>query len=55
MLTITVSDDGRGGATIGAGKGINGIIDRVQALGGDTRIISPAAGGTRMTLRIPCV
>ena len=55
VLTIIVSDDGSGGALVGAGKGLTGIIDRVQALGGDAQITSPAAGGTRMTLRIPCV
>ena len=54
-LTVIVHDDGRGGARVGAGKGLTGIIDRVQAIGGDIHIVSPTAAGTRVTLRIPCV
>lgn len=52
---VTVTDDGRGGASPGSGRGLGGIADRVTALGGTSRITSPDGGGTRIELRIPCV
>jgi len=55
VLTVEVADDGRGGALVGAGKGLTGIIDRVRALGGKAVITSPVAGGTCLTLTIPCM
>ncbi len=55
VLTVEVADNGRGGALVGGGKGLTGIIDRVRALGGKTVITSPCAGGTCLTLTIPCV
>jgi signal transduction histidine kinase len=52
MLTLTVRDDGVGGANP-AGHGLVGIADRVDALGGELRIESGAARGTVLTARIP--
>lgn len=50
-LDIEVSDNGRGGATIGAGLG--GLIDRVTSLGGRLSLDSPPDGGTRLSVQIP--
>ena len=53
-LVVTVTDNGRGGARLGAGSGIAGIADRVRALGGELDLASPAGGGTRLAVRLPC-
>ena len=44
LLTIEVSDDGRGGAA--TGRGLESIRDRVAALGGRLLVTSPAGDGT---------
>src|SRR5205814_1125878 len=53
LLRGRVEDDGIGGADPAAGSGLRGLADRVQALGGDLRIVSPAGGGTRVTAELP--
>jgi signal transduction histidine kinase len=52
-LTITVDDDGDGGATFDAGRGLLGLRDRVEALGGTLVLESNPGQGThlRVTLR----
>ncbi|HZC28224.1 MAG TPA: ATP-binding protein, partial [Gaiellaceae bacterium] len=52
-LVVTVSDDGGGGAAIGAGSGLRGLADRVEALGGQLEITSPLGGGTRVVAELP--
>jgi signal transduction histidine kinase len=52
-LTVTVADDGRGGATLDGGSGIQGLVDRVGALGGTLSIDSPPGAGTRVVASIP--
>jgi signal transduction histidine kinase len=52
-LVVEVSDDGRGGARAGGGSGLEGIADRVEALGGRLGIESGPAG-TRVRAEIPC-
>ena len=52
MLSVTVRDDGIGGADPG-GHGLVGIADRVVALGGRFEIESPAGGGTLLTANLP--
>jgi signal transduction histidine kinase len=54
-LVVEVSDDGNGGADVANGSGIQGLRDRVGALGGRLAIESPAGGGTRMVATIPLV
>ena len=51
-LVVEVVDDGRGGADE-AGSGLRGLIDRVEALGGQVTLTSPAGGGTRLFAEIP--
>ena len=52
-VAVTIADDGRGGATVGAGSGLRGLADRVDAVGGSLRVESPAGGGTRLVAEVP--
>jgi signal transduction histidine kinase len=52
-LEVVVSDDGSGGAELGAGSGLQGLEDRVGALEGSLHLHSPSGGGTRVEARIP--
>ncbi|MGX1811571.1 PAS domain-containing protein [Nocardia sp. NPDC055321] len=52
-LELRVSDDGAGGARIGAGSGLLGLQDRVEALDGTLELTSPSGAGTTITARIP--
>ena len=53
-LHVRVSDDGVGGAVVRRGSGLAGLRDRVAAHGGTFEVFSPAAGGTRVEVAIPC-
>jgi signal transduction histidine kinase len=46
VLAVSVGDDGRGGADPAGGSGLQGLADRVAALGGELTLISPPGGGT---------
>ena len=48
-----VTDDGRGGARP-SGTGIQGLQTRVRALDGELSLESPAGGGTRLEVSLPC-
>jgi signal transduction histidine kinase len=54
QLTVAVHDDGQGGATRSPGSGLEGIGQRVDALGGSLEIDSPAGGPTTLKAVIPC-
>ena len=54
-LTVEVADDGRGGAVARPGSGLEGLQDRVEAVGGTLKIFSPAGDGTRILATIPAV
>lgn len=54
LLVGTVCDDGVGGAAMGAGSGLRGLADRLEALGGRLDVDSPAGGGTRVVAELPC-
>jgi signal transduction histidine kinase len=47
-LTVTVADDGRGGARLASGYGLQGLEDRVGALNGEIELESPPGRGTRV-------
>jgi len=51
-LTIQVHDDGVGGARLGAGAGLIGLKDRVEALGGRFTLHSTLGEGTTVTARL---
>jgi signal transduction histidine kinase len=54
IVSVSVVDDGVGGARIGAGSGLRGLQDRLAALDGTLTVESPRSGGTRLSARIPC-
>jgi signal transduction histidine kinase len=53
VLSLSISDDGIGGADLGKGSGLIGLRDRVEALGGRMRIVSAAGSGTSLDVTIP--
>jgi signal transduction histidine kinase len=53
VLSLSISDDGIGGADFARGSGLIGLKDRVEALGGRLRIVSPAGRGTSLDATIP--
>jgi signal transduction histidine kinase len=52
-LTLSVSDDGVGGADPRRGSGIIGLKDRVEALGGTILVLSPPGQGTTLHVQLP--
>jgi signal transduction histidine kinase len=52
-VVVTVEDDGCGGARVGAGSGLVGLRDRVEAVGGELAIETPVAGGSRIRATLP--
>ncbi len=54
VIVVAVVDDGIGGADTERGTGLRGLADRVEAVGGQLRIWSPAGRGTRLEAEFPC-
>jgi GAF domain len=52
-LTLSISDDGVGGADPSRGSGIIGLRDRVEALGGTILVLSPPGQGTTLHVQLP--
>jgi signal transduction histidine kinase len=52
-LRLSITDDGVGGADSRRGSGLIGLVDRVEALGGQLRISSVAGSGTSLEATIP--
>ncbi|HEY4277244.1 MAG TPA: PAS domain S-box protein [Conexibacter sp.] len=53
FLRVTITDDGRGGAGATGGHGLQGLADRVNAVGGTLTVTSPDGGGTRVVAALP--
>jgi glucose-6-phosphate-specific signal transduction histidine kinase len=53
-VVARIADDGVGGATEAAGGGLQGLRERVAAVGGTLRVCSPTGGGTVVEVRVPC-
>jgi signal transduction histidine kinase len=53
-LIVDITDDGIGGADPVRGSGLNGLADRVAALGGVLQLDSPPRRGTRVRAELPC-
>jgi signal transduction histidine kinase len=53
VLQVRVRDDGRGGADFGHGSGLDGLKDRIEALGGRISLHSPAGMGTTLQIALP--
>jgi signal transduction histidine kinase len=54
LAVIEITDDGVGGVDETAGTGLQGLADRVAALDGTLRILSPPGAGTVVTADLPC-
>jgi signal transduction histidine kinase len=52
-VRVEISDDGIGGADPARGTGLAGLADRVEAMGGELRVVSPTAAGTSVVADIP--
>jgi signal transduction histidine kinase len=53
-LVVEVRDDGVGGADPAQGSGLQGLRDRVTALGGNLHLVSPPGGPTTLLVDLPC-
>jgi signal transduction histidine kinase len=53
LLRLRVTDDGRGGAVIGAGSGLTGLLARVRTVDGTLTCDSPPGGPTVVTVELP--
>ncbi|GAB3842892.1 DUF4118 domain-containing protein [Dactylosporangium cerinum] len=53
ILTLSIRDDGIGGADPALGSGLVGLVDRVEALGGHLRFASPVGHGTSLFVTLP--
>jgi signal transduction histidine kinase len=51
-LSLSISDDGIGGAESGKGSGLIGLKDR-EVLGGRMQVDSPPGSGTKLDITIP--
>ncbi len=54
-LTVTVTDNGHGGAATTSGHGIAGLRERMRGAGGSLEVHSPSGGPTTVTARLPLV
>jgi signal transduction histidine kinase len=54
MLWARVEDNGIGGARVTPGGGLDGVMNRVLAAGGSTRLDSPQGGPTALEVSVPC-
>ena len=53
VLTLSIHDDGCGGADPTHGSGLTGLTDRIDALGGTIKIASPIGQGTTLLVTLP--
>ncbi|MEV7614829.1 histidine kinase [Streptomyces sp. NPDC089799] len=54
-LRVSVTDNGTGGAVVGAGSGLVGVERRLGTFDGVLAVSSPVGGPTMVTMEIPCV
>ncbi|MEV4517889.1 DUF4118 domain-containing protein [Dactylosporangium sp. NPDC049525] len=53
VLVLSIRDDGVGGADPARGSGLVGLVDRVEALGGNLQLSSPTGAGTTLLATLP--
>jgi signal transduction histidine kinase len=53
VLTLSIRDDGVGGADLSHGSGLIGLVDRVEAAGGTISVESPPGRGTSICVQLP--
>jgi signal transduction histidine kinase len=52
-VMVEIADDGVGGAALASGSGLDGLVDRVEALAGQFELDSPPGAGTRVRAIVP--
>src|SRR5882724_6956587 len=52
-VVVEISDNGSGGASMDRRSGLRGLVDRIEALGGDLDLKSPSGGGTVVRATLP--
>ena len=52
-VVVEIRDNGRGGANLALGSGLQGLADRVEALGGQLQVQSHTGGGTVIRAELP--
>ncbi|MGP3988666.1 histidine kinase [Streptomyces sp. 3N207] len=52
-IRVTVTDDGKGGASLDAGSGLSGVQRRLARFDGVLALNSPSGGPTMITLEVP--
>ena len=52
-VSVTVEDDGVGGADPSSGSGLRGLSDRIESLGGTLEVLTEPNHGTRLAAEIP--
>ena len=52
-LSVTVTDNGQGGAHVAKGHGLAGLSDRLHAAGGELWVSSPPGGPTSIRAELP--
>ena len=52
-VAVAIRDDGRGGASLAAGSGLRGLVDRLGALGGRLELDSAPGRGTTVRAVVP--
>jgi signal transduction histidine kinase len=53
VLRLEITDNGAGGAVVLQGAGLEGLRDRVEAIGGAFDVVSVRGAGTRVSVRLP--
>ncbi|MFI1416813.1 sensor histidine kinase [Streptomyces sp. NPDC020731] len=53
-LRVGITDNGKGGAVIGAGSGLTGVERRLGTFDGVLAVSSPVGGPTLVTMEMPC-
>jgi signal transduction histidine kinase len=53
-LVVEVTDNGAGGADPAAGTGLKGLAERVAAVDGWMKVLSPLGGPTTVLVEMPC-
>ena len=52
-LLLTVTDNGIGGADVGSGTGLAGLVTRLEELDGPLAVSSPSGGPTEIRMESP--
>jgi signal transduction histidine kinase len=54
VLAVEIADDGVGGTGVHRGRGLAGLADRIEAVGGRMSLRNVPGGGTSLRAELPC-